>query len=181
MSIQWQKTLWTVHSTRVYLNEQHKTHCVYRSKHGGCSCSHARISPPFVGIGTGPELEQNYNRIFSQWQAPSTWSPVLDSALPSFDLARFYILHQMSVRIIEIKIWFLFHCQENNVLFWPLLSGWPTCWESKYEILRLWNALTTKHHQYKTEFDVFCQIHFIFFCFFNHFWHTNLRCEEEFY
>lgn len=56
------------------------------------------------------------------------------------------------------KIKCLCHCQKKKVCYEPLLSRWPTYWEWNAEILRLWNALTTKHHQLKAGIGVFCLI-----------------------
>lgn len=121
--------------------------------------AHVCSSSLFVGTETEPELEQSYNIISTQWRAPSTWSALLASSLPSFELAMFDSLH---VRMIETcgqvfvsktekktKNRFLFDWKEKNVRFGPLLSAWPTYLESKYEVLWLWNVWP-QHRQYKT-------------------------------
>lgn len=64
---------------RVTLHEQHTVFTEVNM-----DAAHACISSLFVGIGTGPELEQNYNITSIQCGAPSTWSPLLPSSLPSF-------------------------------------------------------------------------------------------------
>lgn len=180
------------------MHEQHKTHCVSRSKRGCCSYSHACISSSFVGIGTGPELEQNYNSISIQWLAPWTWSPMFASSLLSFDLAMFYILHQMSVTIIEVcgqvyvlktkklKSDFCFTAREKMSDLGHFCLSDPHIGNQNTKSLScetLWPQKTISTRQgWRLLPDlifVVGPLHCFFF--FYHFWHTNLRNEEEFF